>query len=146
VAPSLWVQRGVTAALAGLALGGGVFWVAQILSLGSVDASVRFVAEPPQTSQSVPLGRILGARETAAQANVPKSTLSLVAVIASGTQSGSAMISINGQKALAYAPGEEVQAGRHVVELGLRRVGLGPDPKGPVTEVLELKVPRLPTE
>ncbi len=141
-----WIQRGVTAALAGLALGGVVFWGAQMLALGRSD-EVRFVAEPNGAVAQAQLGQALGAQAVPAQATEqPKSALTLVAVIARGQRSGSAMISVNGQKAQAYQPGDEVQAGRYVIELGPRRVGLGLSPQGPVVEVLELKVPKLPTQ
>ena len=139
------MERGVTAALAGLALGGVVFWVMQILALGRADPHVRFVAEPVAAGEPAPLARILGGDGVPAVASgSPSSTLTLVAVIARVTQAGSAMISIDGQKAQPYRPGEEVQAGRHVLELGPRSVALGPTPQGPVVEVLELKIPRLP--
>ena len=140
-----WAQRVTTAVLAGLALGGAVFWVMQVLALGRADPHVRFVAEPVPAGEPAPLARILGGDGVPAVASgSPRSTLTLVAVIARGTQAGSAMISIDGQKAQPFRPGEEVQAGRYVLELGPRSVALGPAPQGPVVEVLELKVPRLP--
>jgi hypothetical protein len=140
-----WAQRVATAVLAGLALGGAVFWVMQILALGRADPHVRFVAEPAPAGEPAPLARILGGDGVPALASGPPgSSLTLVAVIARGSQAGSAMISINGQKAQPFRPGDEVQAGRHVLELGPRSVALGPSPHGPVVEVLELKIPRLP--
>ena len=141
------MERGVTAALAGLALGGVVFWVMQILALGRTDAVVRFVAEPERGTERTALGSLLGAQaKPSTTAEQPQSALTLVAVIARGLHAGSAMISVNGQKAQAYQPGDEVQPGRYVLELGPRQVGLGPSLQGPVAEVLELKVPKLPNQ
>ena len=143
--PSIWFQRGLTAALAALALGGVAFWVAQILALGRADPHVRFTAQAEPVLAPEALSRALGHDGAATVAASPvQSVFTLVAVIARGTREGQAMIAINGQKAQAYQPGDEVQAGRYVVELGPRQVGLGASPQGPVLEVLELKVPRLP--
>jgi hypothetical protein len=140
-----WIQRGLTAVLAGLALGGAVYWVMQILALGRVDPHVRFVAQPEPEVAQAHWSRLLGAGGSPTVAAEPaQSALTLVAVIARGTQAGRAIISINGQKAQVYRPGDEVQNGRYVVELGPRQVGLGASPQGPVIEVLTLKVPRLP--
>ncbi len=140
-----WIRRAITALLAGLAFGGAVFWVMQILALGHPDPRVRFVTEPEPVGDVAPLGRLLGAQGApmGAPGQAPPA-LTLVAVIAPGTQAGSAMISVDGQKSQAYRPGDEVQAGRYLIELGPRSVGLGPAPQGPVVEVLSLKVPRLP--
>lgn len=139
-----WIQRGVTAALAGLALGGVVFWVAQSLALGRSE-EVRFVADPDAGAHRARLAQALGGQTAPSQAaEQTRSALTLVAVIARGQRAGSAMISVNGQKAQAYQPGDEVQPGRYVLELGPRQVGLGPGPQGPVVEVIELKVPKLP--
>lgn len=141
----IWAQRVVTTVLAGLAVGGVVFWFTQILGLSQSDPNLRFLPEARPTASGAGLGRALGAQAVAPATAAPKTTLKLVAVIARGTHAGSAMIAIDGQKAEPYQPGDEVQPGRFVVELGLRHVGLGPSPQGPVSETLELVVPQLPT-
>lgn len=143
---SNWTQRGVSLALIALAVGSVMFWAMQVVGISNWVPDLRFAPSNPQPSVAADLGlaRALGG---GASAN-PKAAsvnLALVAVVNQNGQ-GVALIAADGQKAQAYQLGDQVQPGRYLIQLGLRSAQLGPDPKGAATEVLNIKVPQLPTD
>jgi hypothetical protein len=141
-----WGHRAVTLGLLALAAGGAMFWVMQIAGVSHFVADMRFTTGTPNAISTPDdgLAKALGggASPSPTQAS---STLALIAVVnRNGT--GTALIAIDGQKAQAYQPGDQVQPGRFLIRLGLRSAELGANPKGPATEVLNIKVPELPVE
>ncbi|MDI9331629.1 MAG: type II secretion system protein N [Alphaproteobacteria bacterium] len=139
-----WPQRLVTLLLAGLAVGSVVFWGLQISAMPSAE-EVRWVeqtkGDAPQAWQ-----RALGGTQAQATAPAPVagSPLTLVAVLARGSQGGMAVIASSGQRGESYRVGDEVQPALVLLEVGLRSVRLGPAVGGPATQVLELAVPVMP--
>ncbi|MEY2622382.1 MAG: hypothetical protein RIT26_2202 [Pseudomonadota bacterium] len=140
----LWIQRGLTALAAALAAASVVFWVLQILALPTPTREVRWVDTAP-AQQAYPLSQALGANKAASVEVAPDPGLTLLAVIAQAGHRGAALIAAAGQKPQTHQVGDEVQAGRFLVEVGLRSAGLGPTAQGPVTEVLTIPVPALPS-
>jgi hypothetical protein len=140
----VWAQRGLTALAAALAAASVVFWVLQVLALPTPTRDVRWVDAPPSQQTSSWSQALVGPKAAKPEVQ-PDPDLALVAVIAQGGRSGAALIAATGEKAQVHQVGEEVRAGRFLVEVGLRSAGLGPTAKGPVTEELKILVPALPT-
>jgi general secretion pathway protein C len=143
---STWIHRTVTLGLMALAVGGGVFWAMQIMGISHFVPDMRFTgaSTEPAALPDHDLARALGGGATASTTQAPAS-LVLVAVV-NRNGAGAALIAIDGQKAQAYRPGDQVQAGRYLIRLGLRSAELGSNPNGAATEVLSIKVPELPVD
>jgi general secretion pathway protein C len=141
-----WTHRTVTLGLIALAVGGGVFWVMQIMGVSHFVPNMRFTQNKPESFSSAEhaLAQALGGGSSAL-ANQAPATLALVAVV-NRNGAGAALIAIEGQKAQAYLPGDQVQPGRYLIKLGLRSAELGPHPQGVATEMLSIPVPELPAE
>lgn len=145
---SIWLARGLTALLSALAVGSVVFWVLQITAMPQTGSDVRWVGQPPAQAEASRWIRALGQPSVAPAAAAVEIPLTLVAVIAQagqGGRGGAALIAAAGQKAQTFQVADEVQPGRFLLEVGLRSARLGPSPRGPVTETLELAVPALPS-
>jgi hypothetical protein len=118
----------------------------QIMSVSHFVPDMRFTSGSPESLASADndLARDLGGGSSAL-ANQAPTTLALVAVV-NRNGAGTALIAIEGQKAQAYLPGDQVQPGRYLIKLGLRSAELGPNPQGVATEILSIPVPELPVE
>jgi hypothetical protein len=142
-----WTRRAVTLGLIASMVGGVVFWIMQIMGVSHQVPDLRFTRDSSETFSAVDpstLAKALGGGAIVATQQAPAS-LSLVAVV-NRQGSGAALISIDGQKAQAFQPGDQVQPGRYLIQLGLRSAELGPSPQGAPTEQLSISVPKLPTD
>ncbi len=140
------LARGTALALLALTVGSLVFWS---LRLGSMPQSVpdlRFVTTTAEGWNPDGLRRALGGVDSlpSTPAPVVRSTLKLAGVMARGQGQGTALISVDGQKAQAFETGQAVQAGVYLMAVEPRGVRLGTSPQGPVTDTLELLPPALP--
>jgi hypothetical protein len=145
--PSPRAPQWVTAALLALAVVSLVFWVLRAGSMTRAETGLRFVATPATPASPERWGRALGATPAATSPAAPAapSALVLAGVISAGQRNGMALIAVDGQKAQAFEPGQEVQPGRYLVGVGPRVARIGTGPQGPVTETLEMTPPALPS-
>jgi hypothetical protein len=145
--PSLiWIQRFLTALLTAGAVGSVVFWVLRTASLPRASLGLQFTPESaPPSAVDAGLVRALGGAPVKGEATPVAVTMTLVAVLGGG-RSGAALIAINGESARRFWVGDEVQPGRYLLGLGTRTAQLGASAQGPVTEILTISVPELPSD
>jgi general secretion pathway protein C len=141
-----WMPRVAAFCVAALLAASGVFWVLRWPASMGADALPL-----PQTSEELPpasvatVARLLGAEATATEVAVAPDAASrfrLTGIIASGSGSGVALLSIDGQPSKPFRVGSQLASGWMLQSVQQRRVALATDANAPVG--LQLELPERP--
>lgn len=140
----MWAPRLAAFGLAALAAASVVYWGLKWPGKGGdVPAASLAAAEAPAIDPQV-LARALGgglvaqAPQAAPAVGVAASRLTLVGVVATNKQAGTALISVDGKPARPYRVGAKVEDELVLLSVGTRRASLSASANGPVSVVLEL--------
>jgi general secretion pathway protein C len=139
--PSHWAVKCLTGLVWFLAAGGAVVWVLKFP--GQTGGMPVTVAQSPAVQTGAPLSgdvaRSLGHRTVSP--NVPQAAdlrFQLLGVIAGGSGSGSALISVGGLPPKAFKVGQPVTEGVVLQRLQARLAELGTEPNGQAQWTIEL--------
>jgi general secretion pathway protein C len=139
---SRWAVAGSTFLLWALVAGSAVFWGLK-MSARSTTVPAAVATRAPASADPVALARLLGAAPAAsdgAAAAPPAlaSRLALVGVVASASQHGAALISIDGKPAKPFRVGSTIEEGLVLRSVEGRRAVLGGAATGAGSLTLEL--------
>ena len=139
---SRWAVAGSTFLLWALVAGSAVFWGLK-MSARSATLPAPVAARPPAPADPIALARLLGAAPSASDAAAPAapalaSRISLVGVVASASQHGAALISIDGKPAKPFRVGATIEEGLVLQSVQGRRAVLAGNAAGPGGLTLEL--------
>ncbi len=143
---SRWAVAGSTFLLWALLAGSAVFWGLK-MSARTVVVPAPVATRAPTPADPVALARLLGAAPAAAGAAAPAapalaSRLALVGVVASRSQHGAALISIDGKPAKPFRVGATIEEGLVLQSVQGRRAVLAGNAAGPEALTLELPAAR----
>ena len=141
---SLWLPRLAAFALAAVAAASAVYW-----GLKWPGQRLDAIAEPVAAQEApamdpVALARVLGGglvksvEQTTSAPAVVASRLTLVGVVATSRQAGTALISVDGKPARPYRVGARVEDGLVLQSVGPRRASLAASVNGPPSMTIEL--------
>ena len=140
----MWVPRLAAFGLAALAAASVVYWGLKWPGKdGDVAAASLASAEAPAIDPQV-LARALGGGlvaqvpQVAPAAGIAASRLTLMGVVATNKQVGTALISVDGKPARPYRVGAKVEDELVLLSVGTRRASLSTSMNGPPSVVLEL--------
>ena len=140
----MWLPRLAAFGLAALAAGSAVYWGLKWPGQAN-DASAASIAAPeapaidPQTlARALGGGLVAQTPQAAPAAGLAASRLTLVGVVATSKQAGTALISVDGKPARPYRVGAKVENDLVLLSVGTRRASLSASANGPVSVVLEL--------
>jgi general secretion pathway protein C len=138
---STWVVKWLSLLVWGLAAGGAVVWTLKFpLHTGGMSVTVAQASAVQTGAQLSPdVARSLGHRTASPSAPLAADLrFQLLGVIAGGSGSGSALISVGGLPPKAFKVGQTVTEGVVLQRLQARRAELGTEPKGQAQWTLEL--------
>ena len=141
---SLWLPRLAAFALAAIAAASAVYWSLKWPTQQVNSAPAPLTAQEELPIDPTALARVLGgglvapAVQAAAPASVAASRLTLVGVVATSKQAGTALISVDGKPARPYRVGAKVEEGLILQSVGPRRASLSASVNGPPSMTIEL--------
>ncbi len=141
---SPWLPHLAAFALAALAAASGVYWglkwPAQKLDI----QAAPLAAQEAPAMDPVALARVLGGglpttvEQPTPAVSVAATRLTLVGVVATSRQAGTALISVDGKPARPYRVGAKVEEGLVLHSVGPRRASLAASVNGPPSMTIEL--------
>jgi general secretion pathway protein C len=139
---SRWAVAGSTFLLWALVAGSAVFWGLK-MSARSAAVSAPVATRAPAPADPVALARLLGAAPAANDGAAPAapalaSRLALVGVVASASQHGAALISVDGKPAKPFRVGATIEEGLLLQSVQGRRAVVSGSAAGPGGLTLEL--------
>ncbi|MDI9334123.1 MAG: type II secretion system protein N [Cytophagales bacterium] len=145
---NFWTVRLITFSIWALVAGSATFWILQNVNVASSKMTGNAGVKTSQLSTPTPdnltpqVATALGAKKvtapTAASALVAtQARLQLQGVVAAGSQSGAALISIDGKPAKPYRTGVAIEEGLEVTSIKARSVAIGSNG----TEAFTLELP-----
>jgi general secretion pathway protein C len=139
----MWVPRLAAFGLAALAAASAVYWGLKWPGRGSDSSAAPLAAAESPAIDSQTLARALGGglvaqAPQAAPVGVAASRLTLMGVVATNKQAGTALISVDGKPARPYRVGAKVEGDLILLSVGTRRASLSASANGPASVVLEL--------
>lgn len=139
---SRWAVAGSTFVLWALVAGSAVFWGLKMSARSAPITAPAMAARPPAPADPAAVARLLGAAPVTAGAApaAPSagSRMTLVGVVASRSQHGAALISVDGKPAKPFRVGAMVDEGLVLQSVQGRQAVLGASVSGPATVTLEL--------
>ena len=141
---SLWWPRLAAFVLAALAAASAVYWGLKWPSQPLDSKAAPLVAPEAPAIDPMSLARVLGgglvapAAQSEPLASVAASRLTLVGVVATSKQAGTALISVDGKPARPYRVGAKVEEGLILQSVGPRRASLAASVNGPPSMTIEL--------
>jgi general secretion pathway protein C len=139
---SRWAVAGSTFVLWALVAASAVFWGLKMSARSSVIPPAAVAARAPAPADPAAVARLLGATpETATAAPAAPSLasrLALTGVVASRSQHGAALISVDGKPAKPFRVGAMVEEGVVLQSVADRRAVLAASATGPALVTLEL--------
>lgn len=143
---SLWAPRLAALLLAALAAGSAVYWGLQWSNRGdnAVPAALPMADAPP--TDPISLARALGGGNPnvqpvlAAPVVTAASRMTLVGVVSTARQSGTALISLDGKTARPYRVGAKLDEGLFLKSVSARRADFASSADGPVNASIELPI------
>jgi general secretion pathway protein C len=139
---SRWAVAGATFILWALVAGSAVFWGLKMSARSAVVPTAPVAGCSPVAADPAAVAKLLGAGPatagTAPAAPSLASRLALVGVVASATQHGAALISIDGKPAKPFRVGSTIEEGLVLQSVQARRATLGANANGPSAVTLEL--------
>ena len=141
---SPWLPRLAAFALAALAAASAVYWGLKWPGQQITNPATALPAQDAPTIDPLALARALGGgiAPVNAQAepvvSMAASRLTLMGVVATSTQAGVALISVDGKPARPYRVGAVVEDGLVLQSVGPRRAALSTSANGPTSMTIEL--------
>ncbi len=143
---SLWAPRLAALLLAGLAAGSAVYWGLKWSNRadGGTPAALPVADAPP--TDPIALARALGGGKPnlqpvlAAPVVNAASRMTLVGVVSTARQSGTALISLDGKTARPYRVGAKIDDGLFLKSVTARRADFASTADGPVNASIELPI------
>ena len=141
---SPWLPRLAAFALAAIAAASAVYWGLKWPHQGVDNKAAPVAVQEAPAIDPLALARALGgglvipAAQAAPAASMSAGRLSLVGVVASGSQMGTALISVDGKPARPYRVGATVEDGLVLQSVGPRRASLATSVNGPPSLTIEL--------
>jgi general secretion pathway protein C len=141
---SPWLPRLAAFALAALAAACAVYWGLKWPGQQAGNSATPVAAQDAPAIDPVALARVLGgglvapATPVEPVASVAASRLTLVGVVATSKQAGTALISVDGKPARPYRVGAKVEEGLVLQSVGPRRASLSASVNGPPSITIEL--------
>ena len=141
---SLWLPRLAAFAVAAAAAASAVYWGLKWPGQQLDTLAAPLAAQEAPAMDPVALARVLGGGVTlpvgqpAPVVSAAATRLTLVGVVATNRQAGTALISIDGQPARPYRVGAKVQEGLVLQSVGPRRASLAASVNGPPSLTIEL--------
>ena len=141
---SPWLPRLAAFALAALAAASAVYWGLKWPTQRLDIQATPLVAQEAPAMDPVALARVLGGGlPTSVEPATPAvpiaaTRLTLVGVVATSRQAGTALISVDGKPARPYRVGAKVEDGLVLYSVGPRRASLAASANGPPSLTIEL--------
>ncbi len=141
---SPWLPRLAAFAMAAAAAASAVYWGLKWPAQAVNTTAAPLAPQEAPATDPMALARALGgglaapAAQAAPVASVAASRLTLVGVVATRNQAGTALISIDGKPARPYRVGAKVEEGLVLQSVGPRRASLSASVNGPPSMTIEL--------
>lgn len=141
---SLWLPRLAAFALAAVAAASAIYWGLKWPTQTPDLSAAPLAAQEAPAMDPVALARVLGGGlPEAVEQPVPAvsaaaSRLTLLGVVATRRQAGTALISVDGKPARPYRVGAKVEEGLILQSVGPRRASLAASVNGPASLIIEL--------
>ena len=141
---SLWLPRLAAFVLAALAAASAVYWglkwPGQRVGIEAAPLATQEAPaiDPLALSRALGGGLVTPAAQEAPVVSIAANRLTLVGVVATSKQAGTALISVDGKPARPYRVGATVEEGLVLQSVGPRRASLSASVNGPPSITLEL--------
>ena len=142
---SVWLPRFAAFVLAAVAAASAVYWGLKWPAAQEIrDTAAPLSMQERPAPDPAALARVLGgglvapAEQTAPLAAATVNRLTLIGVVSTRRQAGTALISIDGKPARPYRVGAKVEDGLVLYSVGPRRASLAASANGPASVTIEL--------